>query len=191
MFFGCLNTVNYIDLVCVYPNPIANFYFNELANYQTSASIGFTNSVAKAEDNTKSYSEVTTKDLITYGMIPEFIGRFGLITSVEELNVAQLVNVLTEPKNSPVKQYQYIFELDGIELQFDTPALEEIAKRAKELKTNARGLKNIIEKTLLPYQFDAIDLVERGLTKIIISKESVEGKPATLIFDNVKNEKSK
>ena len=162
-----------------------------IATRSDSRSIGFTNSVAKAEDNTKSYSEVTTKDLITYGMIPEFIGRFGLITNVEELSVTQLVNVLTEPKNSPVKQYQYIFELDGIELQFDTPALQEIAKRAKELKTNARGLKNIIEKTLLPYQFDAIDLVERGLTKINISKESVEGKPATLIFDNVKNEKSK
>ena len=162
-----------------------------IANRADSKSIGFTNSITKAEDRVNSYAEVTTKDLITYGMIPEFIGRFGLITSVEELDVAQLVNVLTEPKNSPVKQYQYIFELDGIDLQFDPLALQEIAKKAKELKTNARGLKNIIEKTLLPYQFDAIDLVARGLTKIIISKESVEGKPATLIFDNVKNEKSK
>jgi ATP-dependent Clp protease ATP-binding subunit ClpX len=81
--------------------------------------------------------------------------------------------------------------LDGIELQFEKEAFESVAKRARELKTNARGLKNILEKTLLPYQFDAVNLVERGLTKLVISKESIEGKPATLIFDSIKNEKSK
>ena len=116
---------------------------------------------------------------------------FGLITNVEELTVDQLVQVLNEPKNSLVKQYQYLFELDGIELQFEKEAFESVAKRARELKTNARGLKNILEKTLLPYQFDAVNLVERGLTKLVISKESIEGKPATLIFDSIKNEKSK
>jgi ATP-dependent Clp protease ATP-binding subunit ClpX len=154
-------------------------------------SIGFTNKVESVEHQGENYSEVTTKDLITYGMIPEFVGRFGLITNVEELTVDQLVQVLNEPKNSLVKQYQYFFELDGIELQFEKEAFEAVAKRARELKTNARGLKNILEKTLLPYQFDAVNLVERGLTKLVISKESVEGKPATLIFDNIKNEKSK
>jgi ATP-dependent Clp protease ATP-binding subunit ClpX len=154
-------------------------------------SIGFNAELLDESKSENIFQQVTNKDIIQYGFIPEFVGRFGLVINVDELSVDNLVSVLREPKNSIIKQYQYIFELDGIELQFDTPALQEIAKRAKELKTNARGLKNIIEKTLLPYQFDAIDLVERGLTKIIISKESVEGKPATLIFDNVKNEKSK
>jgi len=129
--------------------------------------------------------------LITYGLIPEFIGRFGLITYVEELTVQQLVQVLEEPKNSLIKQYKYLFRLDTIELDFDKEAFSSIAERAKTMKTNARGLKNILEKTLLPYQFDSINLVERGLTKIIISKEAVEGKPAKLIFNKVKNEKSK
>ena len=111
-----------------------------------------------------------------------------MITNVDELSTESLVHVLTKPKNSLVKQYQYIFEIDNIELFFENDALSYIAEKAKELKTNARGLKNIIEKTLLPYQFDAINLVDRGLTKIVISKDTVAGKPATMIFDKKVNE---
>ena len=153
-----------------------------------SNSIGFTSKISSQENSVEYFSEVTTKDLITYGMIPEFIGRFGIITNVEELNIKQLVQILREPKNSLLKQYQYLFELDNIILEFDEDAFESVAAKAKELKTNARGLKNILEKILIPYQFDAINLVDRGLTKIVISKSSVEGKPATLIFDK-KNDK--
>ena len=153
-----------------------------------SNSIGFTSKISTQENSVEYFSEVTTKDLITYGMIPEFIGRFGIITNVEELNIKQLVQILREPKNSLLKQYQYLFELDNIILEFDEDAFESVAAKAKELKTNARGLKNILEKILIPYQFDAINLVDRGLTKIVISKSSVEGKPATLIFDK-KNDK--
>jgi ATP-dependent Clp protease ATP-binding subunit ClpX len=108
--------------------------------------------------------------------------------NVDELSTEQLVNVLRDAKNSLVRQYQYMFDLDGIELTFDDESLAVIAGRAKELKTNARGLKNILEKTLLPYQFDAMNLAERGLKSIRISKETVEGKPAIMIFDKVKNE---
>jgi ATP-dependent Clp protease ATP-binding subunit ClpX len=151
--------------------------------------IGFTGKVGSKEQVSEFYGEVSTKDLITFGMIPEFIGRFGIITNVDELTTKQLVQILKEPKNSLVRQYQYFFELDGIDLEFDDSALELISEKAKELKTNARGLKNIIEKTLLPYQFDSINLVERGLTKIIISKSSVDGNPAKLIFDK-KNDKT-
>lgn len=157
-----------------------------------SRSIGFNANVNLKEESAKSLNQITPKDLIKFGFIPEFVGRFGVITNVEELKEEQLVKVLTDTKNSLVKQYQYMFELDGIKLEFDNQALLEIAKRAKELKTNARGLKNILEKTLLPYQFDAINLVERGLTKIVISKNTVVGEPATLIFDKkVNNEKTK
>ena len=138
------------------------------------------------------FRQVTNKDIIQYGFIPEFVGRFGLVINVDELSVDDLVSVLREPQNSFIKQYQYIFELDNIELVIEDDAVRYIAERAKELKTNARGLKNIIEKCLLPYQFEAVDLVERGLKKIIISKSTVEGKPAELIFDQSReNELSK
>lgn len=150
--------------------------------------IGFGGKVTSPTQSSEYYSQVNTKDLITYGMIPEFVGRFGIITNVDELTTEQLVQILKEPKNSLVAQYKYLFELDGIDLSFDDDAFLSIAEKAKELKTNARGLKNILENTLLPYQFDAINLVERGLTKIIISKSAVEGNPATLIFDK-KNDK--
>ena len=152
-------------------------------------SVGFHANVDNPEDNPDVFHDVTTKDLIKFGLIPEFVGRFGLITNVDELTEDQLVNILKETKNSTIKQYQYLFELDGIDLDFDQAALREIAKKAKELKTNARGLKNIIEKILMPYQFDAVDLVDRGLKSIRISKDTIDGKPAIMIFDKkVKNE---
>jgi ATP-dependent Clp protease ATP-binding subunit ClpX len=151
-------------------------------------SVGFHSAIIDKNKSNDLYQQVTTKDLIQYGLIPEFIGRFGMITNVDELSTESLVHVLTKPKNSLVKQYQYIFEIDNIELFFENDALSYIAEKAKELKTNARGLKNIIEKTLLPYQFDAINLVDRGLTKIVISKDTVAGKPATMIFDKKVNE---
>lgn len=152
-----------------------------ISRRKNSSNVGF-----HADNNKKesvSYKDVTTKDIITFGMIPEFVGRFGLVTSVEELDVPDLVRILREPKNSLVKQYKHIFHLDGIKLEFTEEALQEIANEAKKMQTNARGLKNILEKILLTYQFDAIDLVERGLTKICISKDTVAGKPASLIFD--------
>lgn len=155
-----------------------------------SRSVGFHSAVISSTKNDKIYQQVTTKDIVQYGFIPEFIGRFGLITNVDELTIDNLVQVLKEPKNSIIKQYQYIFELDKIDLVFDDASLVEIASRAKELKTNARGLKNIIEKTLLPYQFDAINLVERGLTQIEITRDTICGEPATLIFNN-SNKKNK
>jgi len=155
----------------------------------SSNTIGFSAKLVDKKKDMEFYQHVTPKDIIQFGFIPEFIGRFGLITNVDELSVESLVRVLLEPKNSIIKQYQYIFELDGINLQFENEALTYIAEKAKELKTNARGLKNIIEKTLLPYQFDAINLVERGLSKIVVNKDTVDGKPAVLIFDKkVKNE---
>jgi len=152
--------------------------------------VGFGSKLKAKEEKRNLYKEVTTKDLISYGLIPEFVGRFGTTTSVEELDTEQLTRILKEPKNSLVRQYQYIFELDGVTITFDEDALAAVAEQAKKMETNARGLKNILEKILLQYQFEAMDLVERGLTKIVISKDTVEGKPAVLIFDN-KNEKTK
>ena len=154
-------------------------------------SVGFHANVDTVTDPNKIYQDLSTKDLIKFGLIPEFVGRFGLCINVEELTVDQLVKVLKEPKNSLIKQYQYLFDLDGIDLTFDNDSLSVVAEKAKELKTNARGLKNIIEKALLPYQFDAVDLVERGLKSIRITKDTINGKPAVMIFDKKKNEQTK
>jgi ATP-dependent Clp protease ATP-binding subunit ClpX len=154
-------------------------------------SVGFHANVNNETDPNKVYQDLTTKDLIKFGLIPEFVGRFGLCINVDELSVDQLVKVLKEPKNSLIKQYQYLFELDGIALTFDDGSLQVVAEKAKELKTNARGLKNIIEKVLLSYQFDAVDLVERGLKSIRITKDTINGKPAVMIFDQKKNEQAK
>jgi ATP-dependent Clp protease ATP-binding subunit ClpX len=157
-----------------------------------SKGVGFGASiVTKKDENLDVFKDHTTKDLISYGMIPEFVGRFGITVSVEKLTEHQLVQILKEPKNSLVRQYQYIFELDGIGLTFDNDALIEIARKAKELETNARGLKSILEKILLPYQFDAVDLRERGLTNINITTDAVNEQPAELTFEKVNNEKTK
>lgn len=151
--------------------------------------IGFNSVLPDPNKNSDFYQKVIPKDIIQFGFIPEFIGRFGIITNVDELSEEQLVSILVDNKNSLITQYKYMFELDSIDLHFEDSALKEIAHRAKDLKTNARGLKNILEKTLLPYQFDAVNLLDRGLTKIIISKDTIAGSPAVLIFDKkAKNE---
>lgn len=157
---------------------------------KNSKSIGFQANIQDETNIENSYQDVTAKDLIKYGLIPEFVGRFGIIVNVNELDNNQMVSILKDIKNSLITQYKYLFELDGLELSFDDDSLIEIAKQAKELKTNARGLKNILEKILLPYQFDALNLVNRGLKKILISKDTIDGKPAVLIFDKIKNEQT-
>jgi len=151
--------------------------------------VGFGASLGDKKELENIYRHSTPKDIIQFGFIPEFVGRFAITVNVDELSEDNLVQVLKEPRNSLIKQYQYIFEIDDIELSFEDDALHDIARRAKELKTNARGLKNIIEKTLLPYQFDAINLVERGLSKIVVNKDTIAGNPALMIFDKkVSNE---
>lgn len=153
-----------------------------IQNRLAKRSVGFHANVANVSDSSPDTKHVTPKDFIQFGFIPEFVGRFGLVTDVEELTVPQLVKVLKEPRNSIVEQYKYIFELDGINLVFDDAALEQIATEAKSLKTNARGLKNIIEKVLLPYQFDAVNLAESGLETLVVTADTVRGAPATLIY---------
>ena len=150
----------------------------------STSGIGFGSEVRNPTDTVKLFEKCTPKDLISFGLIPEFIGRFGLTVHVDELTIDELVQILKEPKNNIIQQYQYIFKLDGVEISFDDDALSIIAKQAKALKTNARGLKQIIEKMLLQYQFEAMDMVERGLEKIRITKDTAIGGKAVLIFKN-------
>lgn len=162
-----------------------------IKNRKEANSIGFGSKVVKKSDESLYLNDFSTKDLISFGLIPEFVGRFGITVNVNELSVDDLVQILKEPKNSIIQQYQYIFKLDGLDLKFEDEALKVIAERAKELKTNARGLKQIIEKVLLPYQFEAMDLAERGLTTIIINKDAVENGKAVLIFNKENDKTSK
>ena len=118
--------------------------------------------------------DVKPEDLMKYGLIPEFVSRFSMITHVDHLSETQLVQILTEPKNALIKQMQYLFELDEIKLEFGKDAKLSIAKKAKALGTNARGLKNILDRVLLPFQFDAHEMKNKGVITIKITSDVVD-----------------
>ncbi|MBT8419602.1 MAG: ATP-dependent Clp protease ATP-binding subunit ClpX, partial [Gammaproteobacteria bacterium] len=99
-------------------------------------------------------ASVEPEDLIQYGLIPEFAGRLPVIATLEELDKEQLIQILTEPKNSLVKQYQYLFEMEGCDIEFRSEALRAIAKKAADRKTGARGLRSILEYVLLDTMYD-------------------------------------
>ena len=117
------------------------------------------------------FSHVMPEDLLKFGMIPEFIGRLPVFTSVSKLDRAALVAVLTEPKNALVRQYQRLFELDGVELEFDQPALDEVADQALARGTGARGLRAILEEVLLNVMYDVPSRTD--VAKVIITDEVV------------------
>ncbi|MEK4255170.1 MULTISPECIES: ATP-dependent protease ATP-binding subunit ClpX [Ureibacillus] len=119
-------------------------------------------------------SQLIPEDLLKFGLIPEFIGRLPVIASLEQLNEEALVRILTEPKNALVKQYQKMLEFDNVELEFEEEALRAIAKEAIERKTGARGLRSIIENTMLDMMYE---LPSRDdIVKCIITKETITDK---------------
>ena len=147
-----------------------------------STGIGF-GSELKVDDDTNYLQDVKPEDLIKYGLIPEFVGRFSMITAIDSLSEEQLVKILTEPKNALIKQTQYLFGLDNIQIEFTKDAKKAIAKKAKDLGTNARGLKNIVDSIVLPYQFDASEMRARGVNKIQITEAVVDkGADPVLLF---------
>jgi ATP-dependent Clp protease ATP-binding subunit ClpX len=111
------------------------------------------------------------EDLLKFGMIPEFIGRLPVFTSVSKLDREALVAVLTEPKNALVRQYQRLFELDGVELEFDPAALDEVAELALLRGTGARGLRAILEEVLLNVMYDVPS--RDDVAKVLINAEVV------------------
>ena len=108
--------------------------------------------------------EIQPEDLLKYGLIPEFVGRLPVIVTLEELDEDALVRILTEPKNALVKQYKELFSMDGVDLEFDEEALRAVARKAIERKTGARGLRSIIEETLLDimYEIPSRDEIENA-----------------------------
>ncbi|MBO8177314.1 ATP-dependent protease ATP-binding subunit ClpX [Aeribacillus pallidus] len=134
--------------------------------------IGFGSDPKQGEVEEKELlTKVVPEDLLKFGLIPEFIGRLPVIASLEQLDEDALVEILTKPKNALVKQYQKMLELDGVELEFEEEALREIAKKAIERKTGARGLRSIIESVMLDVMFE---LPSRDdIKKCIITKETI------------------
>ena len=138
----------------------------------TEKTIGFGANVNKKEK--ASLKEVSTEDLLKFGLIAEFIGRVPIIVSLDALDVDSLVKILKEPKNSFVRQYQKLFELDGVKLTFEDDALYEIAKKSYEQKTGARGLRTIMENLLLDLMFEIPSIDD--LEEVIVTKESIADK---------------
>ena len=129
--------------------------------------------------------QVQPEDLIKFGLIPEFVGRVPICVSLEGLDEDALVEVLTEPKNAIIKQYKKLFELDGVELEFEDDAIREIAHKAYEKKTGARGLRSILEGIMNDLMFEIPS--DDSITKCVITKGAVTGEGAPLIVRN--NEK--
>jgi len=140
----------------------------------------------KEEDIGKILAQVLPQDLLKYGLIPEFVGRLPIIVTLDPLDRAALVKILTEPKNALVKQYQKLFELDDTLLEFEPDALEAIADKALARNTGARGLRAIIEEIMLDVMYDIPSA--NNVEKCIVTKDTVEEKsePTLIINENRK-----
>jgi ATP-dependent Clp protease ATP-binding subunit ClpX len=156
------------------------------------SSIGF-NAIVKAKDEEKSVSkalqEVEAEDLVKYGLIPEFVGRLPMIAALGELDEDALIQILTEPKNSLTKQYSALFGMEGAEVDFREEALHAVAKRALERGTGARGLRSILEATLLDtmYQLPSME----GVSKVVVDEGVISGdSEPLLIYENREQQKA-
>ncbi|MBP5554668.1 MAG: ATP-dependent Clp protease ATP-binding subunit ClpX [Lachnospiraceae bacterium] len=145
-----------------------------------SNSIGFGGTLKDSYENDPDIlSKVTTEDIRKYGMIPEFIGRLPIITTLQMLTKEMLIKIMTEPKNAILKQYQKLLELDEVKLEFDDDALEEIANKAMELKTGARGLRSIIEDYMLDIMYEIPK--DDNIGTVTITGDYLKGKGAPII----------
>ncbi|MXP56248.1 ATP-dependent Clp protease ATP-binding subunit ClpX [Pantoea sp. Mhis] len=132
-------------------------------------------------------SQVEPEDLIKFGLIPEFIGRLPIVTTLNDLNEESLIQVLTEPKNALIKQYQALFNLEGVKLEFHSDALVAIAKQTSLRKTGARGLRSIVENALLEVMYNLPSI--KGIEKVVIDKKVIEDQSdPILIYGTQKNQ---
>ena len=163
-----------------------------IRNRSEEKGMGFEASVVKKLES-KSIAETIKKvkpeDLIKYGLIPEFIGRLPVTASLDELDEDALVTILTQPKNSLVKQFKKLFEMESVELDFREEALIEIARKAIEMKTGARGLRSILENVLLDSMYDVPS--ETDLEKIVVEASSIkeDSKPLMVYRTDINSKK--
>ncbi|MDE5936161.1 MAG: ATP-dependent Clp protease ATP-binding subunit ClpX [Ruminococcus sp.] len=144
--------------------------------------IGFGGEIKTIKEEKKNiFKQVIPKDLVKFGMVPEFVGRLPVITVLEELDENSLVKILTEPKNALIKQYKKLFEYDDIELEIDDDALIEIAKKAISQKTGARGLRSIMEGILMKSMF--VVPSDGSIAKVLVTKECVTEKAEPVLIN--------
>ncbi|MGZ3271934.1 MAG: AAA family ATPase, partial [Croceibacterium sp.] len=152
-------------------------------------SIGFGANVA--DPDARRVGELLEKcepeDLLKFGLIPEFVGRLPVIATLHDLDVDALVEILREPKNALVKQYQKLFELEDVELSFTDDALVAIAHKAIKRKTGARGLRSIVEAILLDTMFDLPSM--DGVTEVVVDKDVVDGRKEPVRVVSAKDKK--
>lgn len=157
---------------------------------KTETEIGFNAKIKIKSDNShdnKLLKLVQTDDLIKFGLIPEFIGRMSLIATLDELNKKALIKVLCQPKNALIKQYKELFKLENVELEFCEKALQAIVKKAMIYKTGARGLRSIIENSLLNIMYDLPSM--KNVKKIIVNESVIEKKlDPIIVYNKEKNQ---
>ena len=148
---------------------------------QDTKTIGFNSVLAdeKKQSVGEILKQVMPQDFIIFGLIPEFIGRVPVVVTLNGLDEAALVRILKEPKNSLIRQYHKLFELDGVELEFDEAALTRMAQKAMERKTGARGLRSIMEDTVMDLMFEIPS--DNTIRKCIVTKDAVDGKGEPVI----------
>ena len=138
-----------------------------IENRENSYTLGFNGTIKNEEKSSKVIQQIQPQDLIKYGLIPEFVGRLPIVVALDELDEESLVKILTEPKNALVKQYKALMDIDNIDLEFDKSAIQFIANRAIKLNTGARGLRTIIEQSMLDVMYDAPN--DKSICKIIVT----------------------
>lgn len=148
---------------------------------QNAVGIGFESNVDRRRVDR---SRVAHEDFVKFGMIPEFTGRFPIIVHTNDLSLDDYVNILLEPKDNLIRQMQFLVGLDSIDLEFEPDALRAIALEAQRLKVGARGLRSIVEKILLPYMYQLVDLKNSGVRTVRITEQTVvSGEAAVLSKD--------
>jgi len=153
-----------------------------IASRGNASSIGF-GATVKSKDDKKTgelLKDIEPEDLLKFGLIPEFVGRLPIISTLEDLDEASLIKILEEPKNSLVKQYAKLFEIEGAKLTFSKDSLKAIAEKAIKRKTGARGLRSIIEEALLQTMFDLPSM--ENVEEVVVNKEVITGTSAPLII---------
>ena len=161
-----------------------------ISNRRKGSSMGFGADVQGPDERQTGeiLRECEPEDLLKFGLIPEFVGRVPVVATLDDLDEVALIEILTKPKNALVKQYQRLFEMENVQLEFSEDALRMIAEKAIARKTGARGLRSIMEGNLLETMFDLPDL--QSVEKIVINKEVIEGRSGPLYIYSERREES-
>lgn len=143
--------------------------------------IGFNTEVSEKAtlEEDELLKEVTAQDLVKFGLIPEFVGRVPINVTLDGLDTEALIRILKEPKNALVKQYQRLFDMDGVELSFEDDAVDAIAEQAFERKTGARGLRSIMEKVMMDIMYEIPS--DESIVECVVTRAAVEGKEAPVV----------